>query len=70
MCFMLPMTGGCPQIDHARLHLDTKRRARRQQEADLRAALNALVADEVAAEQQLTAALATVQDVRSETFKW
>jgi uncharacterized protein YlxW (UPF0749 family) len=48
--------------------LDAKRRARRTHEAQLRAALDALTADEAHAQQLVAAAQQTLQDVRSEGF--
>jgi hypothetical protein len=48
--------------------LDAKRRARRTHEAQLRAALDALMADEAHAQQLVVAAQQTLQDVRSEGF--
>jgi hypothetical protein len=48
--------------------LDARRRARRSQEVRLRAALNALCADEAAAAAQVDAALAVFEDMQQQTF--
>jgi hypothetical protein len=48
--------------------LDARRRARRQQETRLRATLEALAADEVAAAQQVADALATLHDVQQQVY--
>lgn len=48
--------------------LDARRRARRLQEAQLRAALDALTADEAHAQQLVVAAQQTLDDVKSEAF--
>lgn len=56
------------QVDASQRLLDARRRARRQQEKRLRATLEALCADEAAADKQVTDAIRTLQDVQQEAF--
>lgn len=56
------------QLDASQRLLDARRRARRQQEKRLRATLEALTADEVAAAKQVTDALRTLQDVQEQAY--
>lgn len=58
------------QVETARLKLAERRRYKRQQQAQLQAALDALETHEQAAQQQLEAAQITLADVHGENFMW